>query len=144
MIIRVDHVLMVAKIWANSGQSYSFATKGDFSGKIHYHHSRLLSNPHHSTFQTNPQSWLLDKMLDNFGSNRMQIAHLPQKSFLGKLTVAIVYQLYSFRLQQFEIVLKSSKSKSCDKRLHNFGPNWMWHTSLKKFFLGKLTNIALV
>ena len=45
---------MDAKIWVNSGPSYSFAPKEDFSGKIDYHHLCLLSKPHHSTFQTNP------------------------------------------------------------------------------------------
>ena len=48
---------------------------------------------------------------------------------------------YSFMLEHFK---KSSKSKSSDKRLENFGPNWVWVTALKKKLLRKLTNIVLI
>ena len=45
----------VAKVWANSGLSYSLAQKEDFSGKIDYHHLCISSKPHYTKlFQTNP------------------------------------------------------------------------------------------
>ena len=63
-------IAKVAKIWANSGLNYSFASKKDFSGKIDYHYLCISSKPHHpKTFQTNLSSQSLDKRLDNFGSN---------------------------------------------------------------------------
>ena len=43
---------MVAKIWANSDLNYSFAPKGDFSGKIDYNLLCLSSKLHcPTTFQ---------------------------------------------------------------------------------------------
>ena len=78
--------------------------------------------------------------MDNVGPNWIRFAHLPQKRFLGKLPVIIAYQLYSFMLQYFK---KSSKSKSWGKRLHNFGPNWVWDTSLKRIILELLYTIML-
>ena len=65
----------------------------------------------------------------------------PNRYFLAKLTVTIVYQLYSLMPQNSK---KSSNRKSRDRRLYNFGPIWVRVTSLKGNFLGKLTNIALV
>ena len=60
----------------------------------------LHSRPHHSTiFQINIR-------LYNFGPNWIQIAHLFQKGFFGKLTLTIVYPLYSFVLQHLKKVLK--------------------------------------
>ena len=80
------------------------------------------------------------KLQFNFGPNWIWIAHFYQNKFLRKLTVTIVYQLYSFILQHFK---KSSKSKSWDKRLHDFGPNWVWFTSLKKIFFTKVDQHCL-
>ena len=69
----------MAKIWANLGLNYSFPQKGDFSGKIDYHNLYLHSRPHHhTTFQTNIR-------LHNFGPNWVQLAHLLQEIFFGKI-----------------------------------------------------------
>ena len=69
----------VAKIWANFLLNYSVAPKGDFSGKFDYHNLCLYSRPHHpTTFQTNTR-------LHNFGQNWVQIVHLHQRRFFGKI-----------------------------------------------------------
>ena len=43
----------VSEIWANFGLNYSFASKGDFSGKIDYYNLCLSGKLHHPTFQIN-------------------------------------------------------------------------------------------
>ena len=69
----------VAKLCSNLRLNYSFPTKGDFSGKIDYHSFCLHSRPQHpTTFQANIR-------LHNFGPNWVQIAHLLQKRFFGKI-----------------------------------------------------------
>ena len=64
---------------------------------------------------------------------RSELPISPKGHYLAKLTVTVVYQLYSFMLQHFK---KSSKRKWWDRRLYNFGLNWVRVTSLKKNFLG--------
>ena len=83
----------------------------------------------------------LERKRDNLGPKWIWIAHFPKNRFLRKLTVTIVYEVYSFILQHLK---ESSKSKSLDKRLHNCNPNPVWVTSLKKNFLWKLNKTALI
>ena len=61
--------------------------------------------------------------LQYFGLNWVQIVHLPHKRFWSC----------------YNILKKPLKSKSWGRRLQNSGPNWVWVTPPKGYFLEKLT-----
>ena len=48
----------------------------------------------------------LGRRFYNFVPNWVQIVHFPVRDFLAKLTVTIVYLIYSFMLQHFKKILK--------------------------------------
>ena len=85
----------------------TLAPKGDFSGKIDFHHLCLSSKFHHPTkFQTNPYSWSLDIRSHDFNPNWVQIAHLPQKRFFGKIDCYYCLPTVLFHASTFQKILK--------------------------------------
>ena len=98
--------------------------------------------PHHPTFQTNPQNLSLDIRLHNFGWDWVQITHFPQEIFSGKIdcyycVAAVFYLTTTFQ--------KNHQRLNQHTRLHNLCPNLAWvDLSIKNKFIGKFTNISLV
>ena len=88
------------------GLNYSFGPKGDFSRKIDYHTLCLYSRPHHpTTFQTNTR-------LHNFGQNWVQIAHLPQKRFFGKINCYYCIPTVLFHATTFQKKSQRANNKT--------------------------------
>ena len=78
------------------GLNYLFPPKRDFPGKIDYNNLCLHSKPHHpTTFQTN-------KRLHNFGPNWVQITHLLQKRFFGKIDCDYCLPIVFFHATTFK------------------------------------------
>lgn len=92
-------ILSFAKIWPNWGQNGQFVSESNFFRKIDYYQSCLpIELDHIAAYQTNLLNWLLDIMLYNFGQHWSKLPIFLKINFVGKLTVAIVYLLYSQRI----------------------------------------------
>ena len=95
-------ILKVVRIWANLELSYSFALKGDFSGKLttitfDYLVSPIMLLHFKQIFRANHKisGYISLAQIDS------KLSICPKRDFLAKLTVTVVYLLYSFILQNF-------------------------------------------
>ena len=100
-------ILKVGKIWANLDLNYSFASKGNFSRKlaiitfvylvnpiILLHFKQILRADHKIS------GYIILVEIDS------KLPICPKRVFLAKLTVTIVYLLYSFMLQHFRKIFR--------------------------------------
>ena len=118
-------ILKVTRIWVKLGLNYSFASKGHFSGKLTtitfvyvvrpimlLHFKKILRADH--------------KISGNIILVQIEskLPICPKRDFFFWQNLLLLLSTYCI-LSCYSISKIFSERKSRDRRLHNFGPNWV-------------------